>query len=97
MAKKQELLNSYSAELTEIRQNLRAEIKDFFDSNPTVKEINIEEVEGTCIIMGKYTYIDKLTREGVYEEDSLAYELDEMYEADLSYAVDIINSFIEEK
>ena len=90
-------MKDYSQELTEIRENLRAQIINFFDSDPKTTEIDIELIEGcsATFIGEKALIVTRFTREGAFDEEDLVLPLNEINVDDLSLMVGVINDFIE--
>ena len=94
-----ELKDNYNTEINKLKDNLRAEILNFFDSNPHVKELNIEDLTGGSIVVGEWDGINILKREGVFydiDSENTVYDLKEISHDDLSFLIDMINTYIEE-
>jgi hypothetical protein len=97
--KKMKKLNEYSKSVEALKENMISEIKIFFAENPEIKEIDVEKVYGSTVVMGGEKYVDKITSEGVksdfVDDDQLSYDILDL--CDIEFAIEIINMFIDEE
>lgn len=95
---KQEFLNDYSEELTQMRQDLRSEIKDFFERKGNPKVIKLSDTGAGGYITINKIDVDAISRKGMLVDDSESIVgFDEMGADDLSYIAELLNDYIAEQ
>jgi len=95
------MYKNYSDELSEIRSNLKTEIKKFFFENGQDTIVSIEEIEGNCITVLSFELADnvdikEITSNGVvpdYYNNLNVISFDDLTYDDLSYIIDILNKY----